>query len=70
MHMTKQQKLLGLSFVIVLLCGVAIAQRTDRDAYNAYLESEQAAEYRKGNVRGLYKTISTQCYEVIDEVRP
>ena len=31
MHMTKQQKLLGLSFVIVLLCGVAIAQRTARE---------------------------------------
>jgi len=54
-------------WVNTFLC---IAQRVDRDAYNAYLESEQAAEYRKGNVRGLYKTQSTQCYEIIDEVRP
>ena len=40
------------------------------DAYNAYLESPQSAEYRQGNRRGLYKTISTECYEVVDEVRP
>jgi heme-degrading monooxygenase HmoA len=49
---------------------LCIAQRVDRDAYNTYLESEQSAEYRKGNVRGMYKTISTQCYEIVDEVRP
>jgi heme-degrading monooxygenase HmoA len=47
---------------------LCIARRTDRDAYNAYLESPQSAEYRQGNRRGLYKTISTECYEVVDEV--
>ena len=47
---------------------LCIARRTDRDAYNAYLESPQSAEYRKGNRRGLYTTIATECYEVVDEV--
>jgi hypothetical protein len=49
---------------------LCIARRTDRDAYNAYLESPQSAEYRQGNRRGLYKTLGTECYEVVDEVFP
>ena len=49
---------------------LCLARRVDRDAYNAYLESPQAAEYRKGNTRGLYRTLSTDCYEVVDEVFP
>jgi heme-degrading monooxygenase HmoA len=49
---------------------LGIVRRTSRDAYNAYLESEQAKAYRAGNVRGLYKTVSTECYEVVDEVGP
>ena len=49
---------------------LCLARRTDRDAYNAYLESPQSAEYRAGNRRGLYSTVSTECYEVVDEVRP
>ena len=49
---------------------LVLARRTDRDAYNAYLESKQAAEYRQGNRRGLYRTVSTECYEVVDEVVP
>jgi heme-degrading monooxygenase HmoA len=49
---------------------LCIARRTDRDAYNAYLESPQSAEYRSGNRRGLYSTVSTECYEVVDEVTP
>ena len=49
---------------------LCIARRTDRDAYNAYLESPQSAEYRSGNRRGLYSTVSTECYDVVDEVRP
>jgi heme-degrading monooxygenase HmoA len=44
-----------------------LAFRVDRDAYNAYLESPQAKEYRAGNVRGLYKTQGTECYEVVAE---
>lgn len=48
---------------------LCIALRTGRDAYNAYLESPQSAEYRAGNRRGLYSTVSTDCYEVVDEVR-
>ena len=47
---------------------LCLARRTDRDAYNAYLESAQSAEYRAGNRRGLYATVSTECYEVVDEV--
>jgi heme-degrading monooxygenase HmoA len=49
---------------------LCLALRTGRDAYNAYLESPQSAEYRSGNRRGLYSTVSTECYEVVDEVRP
>jgi heme-degrading monooxygenase HmoA len=49
---------------------LCLARRTDRDAYNAYLESSQSAEYRAGNRRGLYSTVSTECYEVVDEVTP
>ena len=49
---------------------LCLARRVDRDAYNQYLESPQAAEYRKGNPRGLYKTQVTECYEVIDTVTP
>lgn len=49
---------------------LVLAKRKDRDAYNQYLESPQAAEYRKGNERGLYKTQETQCYEVVDTVLP
>lgn len=49
---------------------LCLARRTDRDAYNAYLESPQSAEYRAGNRRGLYSTVSTECYEVVDEVLP
>ena len=49
---------------------LCLARRTDRDAYNAYLESPQSAEYRAGNRRGLYSTVSTECYEVVDEVEP
>ncbi len=49
---------------------LCIARRADREAYNAYLESAQAEEYRKGNVRGLYKTLGTELYEIVDEVRP
>ena len=47
---------------------LCLAQRTDREAYNAYLESPQAKEYRSGNPRGLYKTISTECFEIIREL--
>jgi len=49
---------------------LCLARRTDRDAYNTYLESPQSAEYRAGNRRGLYSTISTECYEIVDEVLP
>ena len=49
---------------------LCLARRMDRDAYNAYLESPQSAEYRSGNRRGLYSTVSTECYEVVDEVLP
>jgi hypothetical protein len=49
---------------------LCLARRTDCDAYNAYLESPQSAEYRAGNRRGLYKTIATECYEIVDEVLP
>jgi heme-degrading monooxygenase HmoA len=49
---------------------LCLARRTDRDAYNAYLESPESAEYRSGNRRGLYATLSTDCYEVVDEVLP
>jgi heme-degrading monooxygenase HmoA len=49
---------------------LCIARRTDRDAYNSYLESAQAEEYRKGNVRGLYKTLATELFELVDEVEP
>ena len=49
---------------------LCLARRTGRDAYNAYLESPQSAEYRSGNRRGLYATVSTECYEVVDEVLP
>jgi heme-degrading monooxygenase HmoA len=49
---------------------LCLARRTDRDAYNAYLESAEAAEYRAGNRCGLYSTLSTDCYEIVDEVRP
>ena len=49
---------------------MVLARRTGRDAYNAYLESDQAAEYRKGNRRGLYRTVSTECYEVVAEATP
>ncbi len=49
---------------------LCLARRSDRDAYNAYLESAQSAEYRAGNRRGLYSTISTECYEIVDEVLP
>ena len=49
---------------------LCLARRTDRDAYNAYLESPQSAEYRSGNRRGLYSTVSTECFEVVDEVTP
>lgn len=49
---------------------LVLAKRVDRDAYNQYLESPQAAEYRKGNERGLYRTLETQCYEVVDVVTP
>ncbi len=49
---------------------LCLARRVDRDAYNDYLQSPQAAEYRKGNVRGMYKTLSTECYEVVDELLP
>ncbi len=49
---------------------LCLARRTDRDAYDAYLESPQSAEYRAGNRRGLYATVSTECYEVVDEVLP
>ncbi len=49
---------------------LCLARRTDRDAYNAYLESPQSAEYRGGNRRGLYATVSTECFEVVDEVLP
>ena len=49
---------------------LVIARRTSRDAYNQYLESEQAKQYRAGNVRGLYKTLGTECYEVVDELKP
>ena len=49
---------------------LVIARRTSRDAYNQYLESEQAKQYRAGNVRGLYKTLTTECYEIVDEVTP
>ncbi len=49
---------------------LVLARRADRDAYNEYLESTQAEEYRKGNERGLYKTVLTECYEVVDETRP
>ena len=46
---------------------LCLARRTDRDAYNAYLESDESAQYRQGNRRGLYSTLSTECYEVVDE---
>jgi len=49
---------------------LCLARRTNRDAYNAYLESPQSAEYRAGNRRGLYSTVSTECYEIVDEVLP
>lgn len=49
---------------------LCLARRVDRDAYNEYLESPQAEEYRKGNERGLYKTVSTELFEVVDEVTP
>lgn len=49
---------------------LCLARRVDRDAYNAYLESPQAAEYRKGNPRGLYRTQATECYEILDELLP
>ena len=49
---------------------LVIARRTSRDAYNDYLESEQAKQYRAGNVRGMYKTLTTECYEIVDEVFP
>jgi heme-degrading monooxygenase HmoA len=49
---------------------LCLARRTSRDAYNDYLESPQSDEYRKGNRRGLYSTVSTECYEVVDEVTP
>lgn len=47
---------------------LCLARRVDRDAYNDYLQSPQAAEYRKGNARGLYRTQSTECYEIVDEL--
>jgi heme-degrading monooxygenase HmoA len=49
---------------------LCIARRANREAYDAYLESPQAEEYRKGNVRGLYKTLGTELYEIVDEVKP
>ena len=49
---------------------LCLARRRDRDAYNAYLEGPQSAEYRGGNRRGLYSTVSTECYEIVDEVLP
>jgi heme-degrading monooxygenase HmoA len=49
---------------------LCLARRTGRDAYNDYLESPQSAEYRAGNRRGLYSTVATECYEVVDEVTP
>jgi heme-degrading monooxygenase HmoA len=49
---------------------LCLARRSGRDAYNDYLESPQSDEYRKGNRRGLYSTVSTECYEVVDEVTP
>jgi len=49
---------------------LVLARRADRDAYNQYLESAQSEEYRKGNERGLYKTVLTECYEQVDETRP
>ena len=47
---------------------LCLARRTDRDAYNAYLESDESAQYRQGNRRGLYSTLSTECYEVVNEL--
>jgi heme-degrading monooxygenase HmoA len=49
---------------------LCLARRTDRNAYNAYLESDESAQYRQGNRRGLYSTLSTECYEVVDEALP
>jgi heme-degrading monooxygenase HmoA len=49
---------------------LVLGRRTGRDAYNAYLESKQAAEYRAGNTRGLYRTQATECYEIVDEITP
>jgi heme-degrading monooxygenase HmoA len=47
-----------------------LTRRTDRDAHNAVLESEAAAKYRASIPQGLFRGLSTECYEIVDEVLP
>lgn len=46
-----------------------LARRADRNSYNAFLESQQAATYRKSRPEGLYTRLASECYEVVGEVR-
>ena len=47
-----------------------LTRRTDRDAYNALLESPQALEYRNGTPRGLFQSQVTECYEIVSDIYP
>jgi heme-degrading monooxygenase HmoA len=49
---------------------LVLARRRDREAYNEYLESPQAQEYRNGTTPGLYRPLTTECYEVVAETLP
>ncbi len=49
---------------------LCLGRRTSRDAHGFFLESPQAAEYRRARPEGLYQVVLAECYEIADEVLP
>jgi hypothetical protein len=42
----------------------------DREAFNNLLESAQLARLRGAEPSGFYRTLTTECYEILDEIAP
>lgn len=49
---------------------ITVLRATGRQAVDALLESEGAADYRRSLPEGVYRTLVTECYEVVEELTP
>lgn len=67
----------GVMSTITLACNQAdsthyltFVRAIDREAFNNLLESPQVARLREAEASGVYRTLTTECYEILDEIVP